>query len=159
MEIQKKDCDQFFTEYGQINGIQTVSILNNQSAFHTIIKTDIFNEPIENTTFIFKDRYSANIFQGIMSDSGAAGVSTAGEPQTIALQRLDSIVQLNTSTAGQHTIRFGKGMATSLKTIKVSTPLGIITFHVVSANTPFLFCIQDMDRMRVKLNNLTNVLI
>ena len=26
-------------------------------------------------------------------------------------------------------------------------------------NTPFLFCLQDMDRMGVKLENLANVLI
>ena len=76
-----------------------------------------------------------------MSDSGAAGVSTAGESQTIALQRLDSIVQLNTSTAGQYTIRFGKGMATSLKIIEISTLLEIIIFYVVSVNILFLFCI------------------
>ena len=94
-----------------------------------------------------------------MSDSGAAEVSTAGEPQTIALQRLDSTVQLNTSTAEQHTIRFDKRMATSLETIKVFTPLRIIIFHVVPANTLFLFCIQNMDRMGVKLDNLKNVLI
>ena len=62
MEIQDKDCDQFFTEYGQINEAQTVSILNNQSAFHTITKTDIFNELIKNTVFTFENRYSANIF-------------------------------------------------------------------------------------------------
>jgi hypothetical protein len=37
--------------------------------------------------------------------------------------------------------------------------LEIITFHVVFTNISFLFCIQDMDRMRVKLNNLKNVLI
>jgi hypothetical protein len=47
----------------------------------------------------------------------------------------------------------------SLETIQVFTPLKIITFHVVPANTPFLFCIQDMDRMGIKLNNLKNVLI
>ena len=32
-------------------------------------------------------------------------------------------------------------------------------FHVLPTNTPFLFCLQDMDRMGVKLDNLQNVLI
>jgi hypothetical protein len=76
-----------------------------------------------------------------MPDSGVVKVLTAKEPQVTALQRLDPIIQLNTSTAGQHNIRFGKGMAMSLGTIQVSTPLGIITFHVVPADTPFLFYI------------------
>jgi hypothetical protein len=94
-----------------------------------------------------------------MPDSGAAGVSTAGESQAVALQQLDPTIRLDTSTAGQHKIRFGKGTATSTGTIDVPTPLGTITFHVVPANTPFLLCIQDMDKMRVKLDNLKNVLI
>ena len=159
MEVEDEEADQFFTEYGQIDGLQTISVLSDQSVFHAVTKIDVFNEPTENSVFTFNDRYSANIFQGIMPDSGAAGVSTAGKPQVTALQRLDPTIQLDTSTAGQHNIRFGKGMATSLGTIQVSTPLGSIVFHVVPTNTPFLFCIQDMDRMGVILDNLKNVLI
>ena len=48
-----------------------------------------------------------------MLDSGAAGVSTAGQPQFIVLQRLDSRVQLNTLTARAHKIRFSKGTTIS----------------------------------------------
>ena len=31
--------------------------------------------------FFFNNKYLANIFYSIMPDTGAAGVSTAGEPQ------------------------------------------------------------------------------
>jgi hypothetical protein len=48
-----------------------------------------------------------------MLDSGAAGVSTAGNPQFLVLQKLDPTVQLDTSTAGAHKIQFGKGTALS----------------------------------------------
>ena len=94
-----------------------------------------------------------------MPDTGAAGVSTAGEPQVRALQQLDTSIQIDQSTAGQHTIRFGKGTAISLGTIRVKTPLGYIIFHVVPANTPFLFYIRDMDKLGVKLDNLENMLV
>jgi hypothetical protein len=50
-------------------------------------------------------------------------------------------------------------MTISLKTIQVLTPLEIIIFHVVPINIPFLFYIQNMDRMGIKLDNLKNVLI
>jgi len=60
---------------------------------------------------------------------------------------------------GQYTIRFSKGTIISLSTIKVQTLLGYITFYIVPANTPFLFYIQDMDKLGVKLNNLKNMLI
>ena len=60
-----------------------MTILNNQSTLHAITKEDIFNKPIqqsESSVFSFEDRYSSNTFQGIMPDSGAAGVLTARKP-------------------------------------------------------------------------------
>ena len=109
--------------------------------------------------FSFNNRNLANVFYSIILDTRAAGVSTAGEPQVRALQQLNSSIQINHSTAGQHTIRFSKGTTISLGTIRVQTPLGYITFHVVPTNTPFLFCIGDIDKLGVKLNNLENILI
>jgi hypothetical protein len=64
------------------------------------------------------------------------------------------------SKAGEHKIRFEKGdPAASRGTVDVSTPLGTITFHVLLTNTPFLFCIKDMDNIGVELHNLKNVLV
>ncbi len=48
-----------------------------------------------------------------MPNSGAAGVSTAGEPQFLALRKLLLILQINTTIVGKHKIRFGKGEAVS----------------------------------------------
>jgi hypothetical protein len=48
---------------------------------------------------------------------------------------------------------------TSLSTIRVQTPLGYITFHIIPANTLFLFYIRDIDKLGVKLNNLKNILV
>jgi hypothetical protein len=62
MEIRDKNVDQFFTEYRKIDGVQIISALNDQSAFYTIIKINIFNEPIDSSVFTFEDRYFANIF-------------------------------------------------------------------------------------------------
>ncbi len=76
-----------------------------------------------------------------MPNSGAAGVSTAGEPQFLALRKLMLALQIDTAIAGKHKIKFGKGEAISQGTINVDTPIGIITFYVVPANTPFLFCL------------------
>jgi len=56
-------------------------------------------------------------------------------------------------------ICFGKGTIISLSTIRVQTPLGYITFYIIPTNTPFLFCIKDMDKLGVRLNNLKNILI
>jgi len=46
-----------------------------------------------------------------MPDSRAAGISSIGESQVIALQKRNLNIQLNTSTIGSNRIRFGKGIA------------------------------------------------
>ena len=46
----------------------------------TIIKLDIFNKLKESFVFFFNNRYSVNIFYGIMLDIKTAGVSIVGKP-------------------------------------------------------------------------------
>ena len=112
-----------------------------------------------NTVFTFEGRYSSDVFHGIMPDTGASGISTAGEPQLQALQKINALIRLDQTTAGEQQIRFGKGSTVAKGKVTVDTPLGPITFHVVPENTPFLYCIQDMDKMGVRLDNLKNVLV
>jgi hypothetical protein len=163
IDLELENGEQFFTEFGEVIGTQTIACLNDQSVFHATTGIDVFSitaKPQEDdSVFTFEDRYSAKIFQGIMPDTGASGVSTAGQSQSTALQQLDPSIQLDTSTAGQHRIRFGKGEAVSIGTLQVPTPLGTITFHIVPTNTPFLLCLRDMDNLKIKFDNLDNVLI
>ena len=49
--------------------------------FYFIIKSDIFNKLKESFIFSFNDRYSVNVFYGIILDTKAAGVFIVGEPQ------------------------------------------------------------------------------
>jgi len=44
------------------------------------MKLDIFNKLKESFIFSFNNRYSANVFYGIMPDTRAVGVSIVGEP-------------------------------------------------------------------------------
>ncbi len=34
----------------------------------------------------------------------------------------------------------------------INTPLGLIIFHIVGVNTPFLLCLDDLDRQKVYFN-------
>jgi hypothetical protein len=79
------DFNNYVTELREINGPETIAILNNYSVFYSFIKTDVFNLPAEPSAFTFDSQYFSKTFQGIMPDSGAAGVSTAGQPQFTAL--------------------------------------------------------------------------
>jgi hypothetical protein len=87
------DVDAFFTSYnifqqflticGPINGQITTILLDNAAAAHGITGIDSFEKRKsrkEFHLFVFYSRYDGNIFQGIMPNTGAAGISTAGEP-------------------------------------------------------------------------------
>ena len=87
MDIEIKDYNnfadypnQYLTELSEVDGIQTIIILSDQFIFYSITKLDIFNELKESFIFSFNNRYSVNVFHGIMPDIGAVGVSTVGEP-------------------------------------------------------------------------------
>ena len=69
-----------------------MAILNNQSTLYVVTKKDPFNTevpvdiiPKMPLAFTFDNCYLLNTFQGIMPDSGAAGVLTAGNPQFLIL--------------------------------------------------------------------------
>jgi hypothetical protein len=83
MKIDNDPYNTYLIELGEINGTQMVTILNNQSTLHMVTREDPFDkeaEPKETLAFTFDDCYLLNIFQGIMPDSGVAGVLTAGNP-------------------------------------------------------------------------------
>ncbi|KJZ68969.1 hypothetical protein HIM_11642 [Hirsutella minnesotensis 3608] len=69
-----------------------------QQAFnHLITGEDAYcteQDTVPASQFIIEDRYSKDRFQGILIDTGAAKVSTAGHSQYLALQREDPSVAL-----------------------------------------------------------------
>jgi hypothetical protein len=84
----------YITELGEINSIQTVSILNDYSVYYVFTRNNMFklfntHNPLISSAFTFKNRYSLYKFQGIMLDSRAAGISLANKPQVQALQKKD----------------------------------------------------------------------
>ena len=72
--------NQYLIKLSEVNNIQTVIIFNNQSTFYSITKLNIFNELKKSSIFSFNNRYSANIFYGIMLNTKTVEVFIAGEP-------------------------------------------------------------------------------
>jgi hypothetical protein len=153
---------QFITICGPINGQITTILFNNAAAAHGITGIDFFKKRKsreESHLFVFYSRYDGNIFQGIMPDTGAAGISTADEPQVKVLQLKFPGIIINSSTIG-YKVKFGNNPeSTSLGTVAVETPFGTICFAVMLINTPFLLCLADMDRCDVYFNNINNTLV
>ena len=161
-----EEVDQFFLEEqkeDETDQILAVKYLTDQAFLHHVTGEDVYRytESITPATqFLIEDRYSRITYQGILPDTGASNVSTVGKEQFEALQTEDPTVTLDTSTAGNASVQFGKGsITTSIGTTHVSTEIGKIKFEVLNSPTPFLLCLKDMDRLRVYFNNTTDQLV
>ena len=64
-----------------IDESKTLAILRDQATLHALTGKDVFTiQDTGGALFIFSSCYSEDVFQGIMSDTGTVGVSTAREP-------------------------------------------------------------------------------
>ncbi|EKD20762.1 hypothetical protein MBM_01444 [Drepanopeziza brunnea f. sp. 'multigermtubi' MB_m1] len=153
--------DIFHTSIRKINRGEVAAKLTNLSTYYAFTKSDLY-APIPHvppSECLLNERYDSEVFHGIILDTGAAFVSSAGEKQVEALKKLLLDLKINTPTTTR-SIRFGKEEPIVIKAIvDVNTPLGLITFSIVPANTPFLLCLQDMDRLSVIFDNVSNRLI
>lgn len=137
-------------------------IIKNEKITEKIIEKIILNAStpvhyIYNT--VTESRYDSTKFKGILVDSGAVARSTEGLDQLQTLQRLDDSVKLDHSTIGSANFIFGMGGTTFIGSINLNTPMSLIVFHIIKANTPFLLCLADMDSLGTFFNNLTNRMI
>jgi hypothetical protein len=153
---------QFFTACGPINSQITIILFNNAAAAHGITGINFFKERKsrkESHLFTFYSRYDGNIFQGIMPDISAAGISTTGEPQMKALQLKFPNVTMNSSTA-DYKIKFGNNPESIfLGIIAVEIFFETIRFAVMPINTSFLLYLADMNYCDIYFNNTNNTLV
>jgi hypothetical protein len=154
----------FLTSMGTIDGKAAYQKLANQATLHAVTKALSIQDNIniniqgEATYRPAVRRYGDNHFYGLMIDTGAAHNSSAGYNQYLALRR-EQNVNINTNKAGSARFKFGISEALSKGTVAVQSPIGIVEFHIVDADTPFLLCLRDLDQAGFYFNNLTNYLI
>jgi hypothetical protein len=108
-------------------------------------------------TYITTDRYTSEMFYGIMIDSRASVRSTADYEQYLAFIKNTSI-DLNRTKTDAVNVQFGIESTPSVESLTIDTPFGLVKFHVIKADTPFLLSLADMDRLKVYFNNVENTL-
>ena len=140
------------------------AVLANKAFSHSLTSEDMTDptpatDPFMYTLNTSNSRYTLDAFLGIVVDIGASKKSTAGYGQFQALQQSNPAVELDTSTKGQVIVQFGIRSTSSIGTTNVHTPIGEVQFHIVDANTPFLLCLADMDKLQVYYNNVRDVLV
>ena len=152
--------------------ILTTNLFINNVAKHQIIDIDEseFSPNTENSgtenfnisyayTSSTSSRYDDTKFKGLLIDSETATRSTNDIGQLKALQKIDDTIQLNQSTAGSANFVFDIGNTGSIKSIKINTSIGSITFHIINVNIFFLLCLTDLDKSKAFFNNVTNKVI
>jgi hypothetical protein len=48
---------------------------------------------------------------------------------------------------GAINVQFGIGLTALIGLVKVKTLISLVNFHIVKADTPFLLCLADIDRL------------
>lgn len=132
--------------------------LSNKSFMHLLISQDILrsNEASTAQYFIF-DQYIEIVFQGIMSNTGAAKVFTARKNQFKALQFEILKIELDTIRANETTICFKSGISlSSISIVQVFILVDTTNFYVINTPISFLLCLKNMDILDIYLNNITN---
>ena len=56
-------------------------------------------------------------------------------------------MDINTTQTRAVNVQFGISLTVLIRLVKVKTPIGLVNFHVVKVDTPFLFCLADINRL------------
>ena len=56
-------------------------------------------------------------------------------------------------------VQFGIGLTILIRLVAVKTLIGLVDFHIIKTDTPFLLCLVDINRLQVYYNNITDTLI
>ena len=95
-----------------------------------------------------------------MIDTGASKKSTAGYGQYLVYKTTtNDNINIDIMQTGAVNVQFSIGSTILIGSVKVKTPIGLVNFHIVKADTPFLLCLADIDRLQVYYNNVTDTLI
>jgi hypothetical protein len=149
----------------------TITILANRSFIHLIapknwpISTpvrpimDIMDRKQDLFAYITTEHYTPKEFYGVIIDTDTSKKSTAGYRQyfiykTTAISNMD----INIMQAGAVNVQFGISSTILIRLVTVKTLISLVDFYIIKADTPFLLCLVDMDRLQVYYNNITDTL-
>jgi hypothetical protein len=109
---------------------------------------DVIDREQDLFAYITIERYTPKEFYSVIIDIGASKKSTIGYRQYLAYKTtVNNNTDINTMQAGAVNVQFGIGSTILIRLVVVKTLIGLVNFHVVKADTPFLLCLADIDRL------------
>ena len=103
-------------------------------------------------------RYDFKQFYDILLDIEIARTFISEYKQAQAYMR-EFNAQLNVVFAESIIAYFEIKTTTSIKTLTIDSLINRIDFHMMQTNTSFLLCLQNMNKLRVYLNNLKDQIV
>ena len=68
-------------------------------------------------------------------------------------------MDINTIYTRAVNVQFGISLTVLIRLVKVKTLISLVNFYIVKADTPFLLCLVDINRLQVYYNNIIDTLI
>ena len=157
------DDETFITLFEIIKDVESMlSNLINRSFKHSLIDqaSQLVENEVQNSfVYLIDDRYSFSQFHEIMIDIEAFKHSTTDYDQYLAYQKYIENISINIEKAEAVNVQFDIEEISFIDSIMIIMLMNTTKFHMIRANTLFLLCLADMNRLSVYLNNLINKLI
>src|ERR1700722_2074043 len=98
--------------------------------------------------YITTERYTSKEFYGVIINIGALKKSTAGYRQYLVYRTtINNNIDINITQTRAVNVQFGISLTALIRLVKVKTLISLVNFHIVKADTPFLLCFADIDRL------------
>jgi hypothetical protein len=124
-----------------------------------IVHTDMKNTNSDSFAYVMIfDRYISEKFYEMMIDSNASTKSTAEYEQYLAFNKINPTIDLNLFRTETVNVQFEIESASSIESLTIDISFGIVKFHVIKTDIPFLLSLADMNRLKVYFNNVENIL-
>ena len=170
IDVDDISSDSLTSDYSEalissFDSIQNVKMmmtdLNNRAFEHFLIH-EISTTNMKNSNpfvYIATERYSTAKFYEIMIDTSASRHFTTEYDQYLTYEKYYDNISIDIQKAGVVHVQFDIDAISFMRSIKISTLVKTVEFHVVKTNIFFLLCLTNMNRLNIYYNNIQNVLV
>src|SRR6266702_8396838 len=109
---------------------------------------DITDHKQDLFAYITTKHYTPKEFYNVIININAFKKSTAGYKQYLAYKTtISNNTDINTMQTRALNVQFNISSTILIKSVKVKTLIGLVDFHIIKADTPFLLCLTNIDRL------------
>src|ERR1700733_9331384 len=98
--------------------------------------------------YITIEHYTPKEFYSVIINIGTSKKSTVGYRQYLIYKATtNNNMDINTTQTRAANVQFGISLTALIRLVIVKTLISLVNFYIVKADTPFLLCLADLDRL------------